>query len=91
MMTPTLFSVSYAGLWGQHTLDLPAFIRKAAALGYPAVELMGKRPHLSILDTDEAALADVRQAAQEADVRVATVAAYNMVSRFLVALGVEPE
>ncbi|NLW51354.1 MAG: sugar phosphate isomerase/epimerase [Candidatus Brocadiaceae bacterium] len=77
MMTPTLFSVSYAGLWGQHTLDLPAFIRKAAALGYPAVELMGKRPHLSILDTDEAALADVRQAAQEADVRVATVAAYT--------------
>jgi hypothetical protein len=28
-MIPTLFSVSYAGLWGQHRLDLKSFIRKA--------------------------------------------------------------
>ena len=49
-MTPVLFSVSYAGYWGQHTLSIEEFIRKAAALGYPAVELGGKRPHLSILD-----------------------------------------
>ena len=42
-MIPTLFSVSYAGLWGQHRLDLVSFIRKAGALGYRAVELMGKR------------------------------------------------
>ena len=77
MMTPTLFSVSYAGLWGQHALDLHAFIRKAAALGYPAVELMGKRPHLSVLDTDEAELARIRQTAEEAGVRIATVAGYT--------------
>ena len=37
MITPTLFSVSYAGLWGQHRLDLPAFLARAAELGYPAV------------------------------------------------------
>ncbi len=49
-MTPTLFSVSYAGSWGQHRLDLPSFLRKAAALGYAAVEIGGKRPHLSPLD-----------------------------------------
>ena len=41
-MIPTLFSVSYAGLWGQQRLDLPACLHKAAALGYPAVEIMGK-------------------------------------------------
>jgi hypothetical protein len=46
-MIPTLFSVSYAGLWGQQTLDLESFIRKAATLGYSAVELMAKRPNLS--------------------------------------------
>ena len=46
-MVPTLFSVSYAGLWGQHQLDLETFIRKAAALGYSAVELMGKRQDMS--------------------------------------------
>ena len=42
-----LFSVSYAGLWGQHKLDLEAFIAKAAQLGFDSVMLMGKRPHLS--------------------------------------------
>ncbi|HEV3002954.1 MAG TPA: hypothetical protein VGX78_00765 [Pirellulales bacterium] len=49
-MTPTLFSVSYAGSWGQHRLDVTGFLRKAAALGYSAVEIGGKRPHLSPLD-----------------------------------------
>ena len=58
-MIPTLFSVSYAGLWGQQTLDLEAFIRKAAKLGYSAVELMGKRPHLSVLDCGQRELLDI--------------------------------
>ena len=34
-MKPVLFSVSYAGLWGQDALDVEGFIRKAAELGYP--------------------------------------------------------
>jgi len=76
-MLPALFSVSYAGLWGQHALSLPAFLRKAAALGYPAVEIMGKRPHLSVLDADERALSAVREACAETGLRVATVAAYT--------------
>ena len=49
-MRLSLFCVSYAGLWGQEALDLPAFIAKAAGLGYDAVMVMGKRPHLSPLD-----------------------------------------
>ncbi|HEV7221988.1 MAG TPA: sugar phosphate isomerase/epimerase [Pirellulales bacterium] len=77
-MIPTLFSVSYAGYWGQHRLDLPEFFRKAAALGYSAVEIGGKRPHLSVLDyPDEASLAAVRSAAQAAGVEIATIAAYT--------------
>ena len=36
-MIPTLFSVSYAGLWGQHRLDLAGFLFKAASLGYSAL------------------------------------------------------
>jgi len=76
-MIPTLFSVSYAGLWGQHRLELVPFIRKAAALGYQAVELMGKRPHLSVLDASDAHLAEVRQAAADAGVEIATIAAYT--------------
>ncbi len=77
MMTPTLFSVSYAGLWGQERLDLKSFIRRAAELGYAAVELMGKRPHLSILDVEDAELQAIRRTAEECGVEIATIAAYT--------------
>ena len=77
MMIPTLFSVSYAGLWGQHRLDLPSFLRKAGQLGYRAVELMGKRPHLSVLDTTQSEVESLRQTAAEAGVQIATIAAYT--------------
>jgi sugar phosphate isomerase/epimerase len=76
-MTPTLFSVSYAGLWGQHRLTLRDFIVKAAKLGYPAIEIMGKRPHLSVLDYDDAQLDELRQWAAENNVEIATLAAYT--------------
>jgi len=76
-MIPTLFSVSYAGLWGQHRLDLGPFLQKAAGLGYPAVELMGKRPHLSILDTDDRRVGEIREAAAAAGVQLATIAGYT--------------
>jgi sugar phosphate isomerase/epimerase len=49
-MTPALFSVSYAGSWGQSSLPLLDFIDKAHELGFAAVMLMGKRPHLAPLD-----------------------------------------
>jgi sugar phosphate isomerase/epimerase len=76
-MIPTLFSVSYAGYWGQRRLSLPEFFNKAAALGYAAVEISGKRPHLSPLDIDDQALAELRAAAQTAGVEVATIAGYT--------------
>lgn len=77
-MTPCLFSVSYAGYWGQHTLDLPAFFRKAAALGYPTVEIAAKRPHLSVLDYQDAdSLLQLRQDAKDAGVEIATIAGYT--------------
>lgn len=76
-MIPTLFSVSYAGLWGQARLDLVSFIRKAAELGYPAVELMGKRPHLSIVDIGEAQIEVIRNAADDAHIEIATIAGYT--------------
>src|SRR4051812_41440648 len=77
-MTPALFSVSYAGYWGQHRLNVVEFLEKAAALGYPAVELGGKRPHLSPLDyADEESLAEVRAAARRAGVEIGTIAGYT--------------
>ena len=77
MMTPALFSVSYAGLWGQHRLAPEPFLQKAAELGYGAVELMGKRPHLSVLDVDDRRAEEIRRAADAAGVEVATVAGYT--------------
>jgi len=76
-MIPTLFSVSYAGLWGQQRLDLVSFVRKAAALGYRAVELMGTRPQLSVRDGDDAQSAASREAAAQSGVEIATIAAYT--------------
>ncbi|HET6325279.1 MAG TPA: sugar phosphate isomerase/epimerase family protein [Planctomycetaceae bacterium] len=77
-MTPALFSVSYAGYWGQHQLSVEDFLRKAGALGYPAVELGGKRPHLSILDyRTPDSVASIRKAAEAAGVEIATIAGYT--------------
>lgn len=77
-MTPALFSVSYAGYWGQHTLDVPAFLHKAAALGYPAVEIGGKRPHLSVLDyPHDESLAEIRATADALSINIATIAGYT--------------
>ncbi len=72
-----LFSVSYAGLWGQAALDLRQFVRRAADLGFDAVMLAGKRPHLSPLDYDDGALAALRDDLRAAGVRCAVVAAYT--------------
>ncbi len=75
-MQLSLFSISYAGLWGQATLDLRAFIRHAAALGYGAVMIAGKRPHLSPLDADIETVAALRQELQTAHVACPVIGAY---------------
>ena len=76
-MIPTLFSVSYAGLWGQHALDLRGFIARAANLGYSAVELMGKRPHLSTLDWSDSELREIKECAASHHIEIATLAGYT--------------
>jgi sugar phosphate isomerase/epimerase len=76
-MKPVLFSVSYAGLWGQDRLALEDFVRHAKGLGYAGVELMGKRPHLSPLDWNDERLENLRQACVAADQEVACIAGYT--------------
>ncbi len=76
-MELSLFSVSYAGLWGQQRLDLPAFIARAAELGYRSVMLMGKRPHLSPLDADERMLQTVRECLAQHGVACRAIAGYT--------------
>jgi sugar phosphate isomerase/epimerase len=76
-MKPVLFSVSYAGLWGQATLSLEDFVIQAKALGYVGVDLMGKRPHLSPLDWSASRAAALRRQCEAAGVEVACVAGYT--------------
>ena len=76
-MKSTLFSVSYAGLWGQHQLCVNAFLKKAADLGYQAVELMGKRPHLSVVDTSDQQLLEIRDTAAATGIEITTLAGYT--------------
>ncbi|MBX7208746.1 MAG: sugar phosphate isomerase/epimerase [Verrucomicrobiaceae bacterium] len=79
-MTPCLFSISYAGFWGQSVLSLTEFIEHAGKLGYPAVMIAGKRPHLSPLDADELA-PKVKAALASAEVRCEVLGAYTNLSQ----------
>jgi sugar phosphate isomerase/epimerase len=76
-MKASLFSVSYAGLCGQATLTLPAFIDHACKLGFSSVMLAGKRPHLSPLDASPKAIAAVRAALKKTRVRCDVIGAYT--------------
>lgn len=79
-MKLSLFSVSYAGLWGQQRLDLPDFLARAAQLGFEGVMLMGKRPHLSPLDVGDETLAALRTALTQNGINCAVIAAYTDLS-----------
>jgi len=72
-----LFSISYAGLWGQDTLSLDDFIGKAVALGYDGVMLAGKRPHLSVLDTDHRRIEALRSQLAKHEISCDVIGAYT--------------
>ncbi len=78
MFKLALHSVSYAGVWpGQACLPLDEFIPRAARLGFDAVMLIAKRPHLSLLDMTSSARAHVKKLADDNGVRIAVIAGYN--------------
>jgi sugar phosphate isomerase/epimerase len=72
-----LHSVSYAGFWGQASLPLDGFIDKAADLGYDGVELMAKRPHLSVLDYTAEDCRRLRDKLEARGLRKVCVAGYT--------------
>ena len=79
-MQLSLFSVSYAGYWGQARLELPEFLAKAAELGYSAVMLGGKRPHLSPLDSDAERIAQIKTHLAKLRLSCGVLAAYTDLS-----------
>lgn len=80
-MTPCLFSISYAGFWGQSALSLTDFIKHAGKLGYPSLMIAGKRPHLSPLDATPEFVKPIQDALAEANVRCDVLAAYTNLSQ----------
>ena len=76
-MTPSLFSISYAGLWGQASLSLPDFITRAGRLGFSSIMLAGKRPHLSPLDASPEFRQKLHDALATAGVQCDIVAGYT--------------
>lgn len=75
---PVLHSVSYAGVWpGQSALTLNQFLDKAAQLGFPAVMLMAKRPHLSPLDYPHETCLRLRDEIEARGLLVQVIAGYN--------------
>jgi sugar phosphate isomerase/epimerase len=77
VMKPCLFSISYAGLWGQASVPLIDFIARAGKLGYSSVMIAGKRPHLSPLDATPELLEQVQAALKQANVSCDIVAGYT--------------
>lgn len=75
-MTPCLFSISYAGFWGQSVLTLADFIPHAARLGYESVMIAGKRPHLSPLDAEEQ-IEPLKAALSSSGIRCDVLGAYT--------------
>lgn len=75
-MNPCLFSISYAGFWGQAALKLADFIPHAARLGFESVMIAGKRPHLSPLDAAEQ-IERLKAALTTANLRCDVIGAYT--------------
>ena len=76
-MKHCLFSISYAGLWGQECIELEAFIGRAAQLGYQGVMIAGKRPHLAPLDATPEILLGLKDHLKREGVECPVLAAYT--------------
>lgn len=73
-----LHSVSYSGIWrGQALLTVDEFLVKAKELGFDGVMLVSKRPHVSLLDYDDAARKKLRERIKELGLQLVCLGGYN--------------
>jgi sugar phosphate isomerase/epimerase len=73
-----LHSVSYMGIWrGQATLTVDEFLLKAKELGFDGVMLAAKRPHVSLIDYDDAARQKLRTRIKELGLELVCLAGYT--------------
>jgi sugar phosphate isomerase/epimerase len=72
-----LHSVSYMGIWrGQATLTVDQFLVKAKELGFDGVMLAAKRPHVSLIDYDDAARVKLKARIKELGLELVCLAGY---------------
>ena len=72
-----LHSVSYMGIWrGQATLTVDQFLVKAKQLGYDGVMLAAKKPHVSLIDYDDAARKKLNARIKELGLDLVCIAGY---------------
>ncbi len=75
---PVLHSVSYSGAWpGQERLSVTEFLGKASALGFPAIALVAKDPHVSPLRYNQAERAELRRRIADAGLDLAAMMGYT--------------
>jgi sugar phosphate isomerase/epimerase len=73
-----LHSISYSGLWrGQSFLTVDQFLDKAKSLGFDGVMLVAKRPHVSIIDYDDAAREKLKNRIKELQLELVCLAGYS--------------
>jgi len=73
-----LHSVSYMGVWrGQSVLSVDEFLVKAKELGFDGIMLAAKRPHVSLIDYDEAARKRLRARIKELGLELVCLAGYT--------------
>src|SRR5450759_205032 len=73
-----LHSISYMGIWrGQATLTVDEFLVKAKELGFDGVMLAAKRPHVSLIDYDDAARQKLRARIKELGLELVCLAGYT--------------
>jgi sugar phosphate isomerase/epimerase len=73
-----LHSVSYSGVWrGQALLTVDEFLVKAKELGFDGIMLGAKRPHVSLIDYDDAARTKLRARIKELGLELVCIAGYN--------------
>ncbi|MBK7626318.1 MAG: sugar phosphate isomerase/epimerase [Bacteroidales bacterium] len=72
-----LHSVSYMGIWrGQATLTVDEFLVKAKQLGFDGVMLAAKKPHVSLIDYDDAARQKLKARIKELGLELVCLAGY---------------
>jgi sugar phosphate isomerase/epimerase len=73
-----LHSVGYSGAWrGQAVLSVDEFLLKAKELGFDGVMLGARRPHVSLIDYDDAARLKLRERIKELGLDLVCIAGYN--------------